>query len=115
MDEYSDYSVSEVPEPLKDEDKWFGMTKRQLAILLPCALVCIGLTTFFSGFHMYLVGIALSVVIMGGAVFITFYSIGPDKYLYGCGLKIEVVLFRIIKKKLPWNKKVYTRINEEEE
>lgn len=103
------HGVHEVPRPLQDEDKWAKLTKRQWVICLP-ALVLIYLSvTFFYKIKMLPIGIALSVVILCLAVILAFLELPPEKYLFGTGVKLEKLAIRLIKKRLPKNRKIYTK------
>ena len=98
-----------VPEKMQDEEKWFYLSKRELLIVIPALLLCylVGVTTFKLG--ILPVGIILITMIAVFAGFIILAKIPPEKYLYGCGLKVEVIVLRMILKKL-FHKKINTKV-----
>jgi len=103
------YGDHKVPEPFKDEDKWLFLTKRQLVILVPAVIICGGLLIQTFRWNILPIGIILSVwlLIVAGAIMIV--KIPEDRYLFGSGLYLEVMAFRVLKKKLPKNKVLYTK------
>lgn len=103
------YGDHNVPSPLRDEDRWYKLTKRQWAILLPAALVALGIGFLMYKIHLLPVGIAIGVLLVVGAGFVAFMELPDDKFMYGTGVKLEILLFRIIYRKLPGNKKIYTK------
>lgn len=103
------YADHNVPSPLKDEDKWYKLTKRQWAIMGPAVLIALLVGFIMYKIHLLPVGIAFGVLLVVGAWFIAFTELPDDKFMYGTGVKLEMILFRIIYRKLPWNKKIYTK------
>ena len=105
-----DCEICEVPQPLQDEDKWFGLTKRQLLIVLLGILLTASVILFFALLSVYLIGVVFGVLILGISIFIAAYEVEPEKYIYGCGLHLEIILLRLLKKRLfKRNRRVYTR------
>lgn len=107
-----DYGTHKVPMPFEDEDKWFLLTKRQIAVVTPVLLFCGWLLIQTFKLHMLPIGIIVSVflIILAGAFVLV--KVPKEKYLFGSGLKLETVAFRILKKKLPWNKVIYTKYHD---
>ena len=103
------YDEHNVPAPLRDEDRWWKLTKRQWVILLPALLLALGLGALFKSIHMFPIGVAVAVIILVSAGVVAFIELPNDKYLFGSGVKLEKLLFRILWKRLPANKKVYTK------
>ncbi len=103
------YEDHNVPSPLRDEDKWYKLTKRQWAIMLPAVLVALGMGVFLHKLHLTPVAIAFGVIVVVGAGFMAFMELPKEKFMYGTGVKLEMILFRIIYRKLPKNKKIYTK------
>lgn len=108
------YSEHRVPSPFQDEDKWFKLTKRQLALLLGGAVIDIVIVKFFMALKLLPLGIMIAVCILAVAGFCAIFVIPQDKYLFGAGLHIEVVLMRLVVKKFK-EKKIYTKHCEEGE
>lgn len=104
--------VHEVPEEFQDEDKWFFLTKRQWGILLPVLVFDFGVISFVIkvglSFFLPLVIILLALISIAAAV-VAFFEVPQNWYLYGSGMKIERVLFRLLKKKRRKNRKIYTK------
>lgn len=103
----------EVPDEFRDEDKWFGLTKRQWAILGPVALIVVILViaTISAGLTLFLpiVFILCGVLILAGII-VAFFEMPYHWYLFGSGFKIERILFRILRKKLSKKSKtIYTK------
>ena len=112
----TDYSVHSVPEPFQDEDKWFKLTKRQILIIIPAALLVFFFVAMSIKWHILVIGIILATLVVILDVLILLYEVPQDKYLFGSGIRIEVLLFRLIKKELPYhrtffpnNKVIYTK------
>lgn len=103
------HGVHEVPRPLQDEDRWFKLTKRQWVICLPALVLIFLCVKIFYKIKMLPVGISLSVIILSLAVVLAFLELPAEKYLFGTGVKLEKLALRLVKKKLPKNKKMYTK------
>lgn len=106
------YGEHKVPEPFQDEDKWFWLTKRQLLILIPVIVLCIGIIVVTFKWHILPIGIILSVILLILAIGVMVAKMPPEKYLFGSGLRMETLALRLLRKQLPSNKKVYTRFYE---
>lgn len=99
-----------VPAPLKDEDKWFKFfTKSQLLSIGVAVLIGFQILVFFGKHGLVPVGLAICLLIVIGVGVCVMVRIPPDKYLIGGGEYIAVILFRIIRKKLPKNKVLYIK------
>lgn len=103
------YAEHKVPAPLKDEDKWFGFTKRQWIIMAPAIGVVVFIVKATKSLHILPVGISLSVIILLMGAVMAFLELPPDKYIYGSGVKMERILLRYVKKRLPKYKVIYTK------
>lgn len=103
------YDVHEVPRPLNDEDKWFKLTKRQWLIMFPAILLSFFVIRFTYRIGFLPIGIALSVIFVICAFCLAFVELPPEKYLFGTGFKLEKLAIRIIRKKMPKNKKIYVK------
>jgi len=106
MQGYGDHKVTD---PFKDEDKWLWLTKRQLFMLVPVVLLCWGIIKQTFQWGILPVGIIISVLLLIMVGVIMLVKVPPEKYLFGSGVHLEVILMRRIKKILPWNKKIYTK------
>lgn len=104
-----DYSTHSVPEPFQDEDKWAHLTKRQILILLPTVLLIFFVVVASIKLHLLVIGIVLAVLIAIAGLMIAFFEIPDDKYLFGSGTRLEVLSFRVLWKKLPFNRVIYTK------
>lgn len=103
------YGDHKVPEPFKDEDKYVGLTKRQICFVLPVIVLCGGIVIQAFKWKILPIGIILAVVIAIVTLFVMLADVPDDKYLFGSGLKMEVIIFRILKKKLPKNRVIYSK------
>ena len=106
-----------VPRELQDEDKWFKFfTIPQLATALVVLLIDWRIVSFLARFHMEIVGIALAILltILCGTVIL--FKMPNNKHLYGGGVPLQTLAFRIIRRKLfSKEKTVYTScINDKE-
>ncbi|MCR5719953.1 MAG: hypothetical protein K6F84_05255 [Lachnospiraceae bacterium] len=105
--------VHETPDKFRDEDKWFKFfTKRQLLILGPTFLAVIGFNSLI--FSSPLKGLFPITLLIGelffiAAVVIAFFEVPDHMYMFGSGLKIEILIFRLIKKKLSKSHRIYTK------
>jgi len=85
-----------VPTPLKDEDKYLHMTKRQLIYAVLALLLAWGFISLFSSIGLFPLGLALGFIIMI-IIFIFAYVVIPtDRYLLGGGQKVETILLRLL-------------------
>lgn len=104
--------IYEKPEEFQDEDKWIYLTKRQWAIILPVVVFDFSVISFIVAFDLTfflpLVIILLALLLIADIV-VAFFDVPQNWYLFGGGMKIERVLFRLIRKKLPKNRKIYTK------
>ena len=103
------YDEHTVPAPLRDEDKWWKLTKRQWIIILPSVLLALGICALMKALHMLPIGIAIAVLIVMGAGVVARMELPEEKYLYGSGVKLETLIIRIVWRKTPGNKKIYTK------
>ena len=103
------YGEHRVPDPLQDEDKWLYLTKRQLLIvLLPLALAVV-IIKVTASIGLLPIGIFLVVALLVITGAFLLIDVPPEKYLLGSGNKLEKIAFRLLIKKLPMNKKIYTK------
>lgn len=111
----ADYGKHEVPDEFQDEDKWFLLTKRQWVVLAPSVVTTIFLIGTLIKAHLAAT-ILFPIVLTGCILFIlaslvvAFFDVPDNWYLYGGGMKIERVLFRVLRKKIDRRSKVvYTK------
>lgn len=99
-----------IMKPLKDEDRWFKyFTKRQLLFVF-VGLVLSGIIyPFFSGLGLRIVGIFFVEIIMLTVLGLAFLKLPYSKYLIGGGRYVHEILVRLIRKRLPKNKVIYTK------
>lgn len=103
------YGDHRVPAPLQDEDKWFKLTKRQWVIMLPAIALIVLMIKETIAIRILPIGVALSVLILILALCLAFFELPPEKYLFGSGVKMEKLFIRIVRKRLPKNKVIYTK------
>jgi len=85
-----------VPTPLKDEDKYLHMTKRQLIYAVLALLLAWGLISLFSSIGLFPLGLALGFIGIIIIFIIAFMVMPADKYLLGGGQKVETILLRLL-------------------
>ena len=103
------YGNHKVPDPLQDEDKWFGATKPQLIVVAVVVVIVLFILKITFELSILLVGVFLSVSILIFSGALILLEIPDDKYLLGSGTKVWKVIFRITVKKTPAKKKLYTK------
>ncbi len=103
--------------PLRDEDKWFHMTKKQLiSVIISGILIKNELKVMFA-MHLKIVGIILAVLIAIAdiALFLITIQISYDNYMVGGGLTPGQFIRRYLYRKLPSNKVIFTKCVPEKE
>lgn len=103
------YGEHRVPDPLQDEDKWLHLTKRQMLIIIVPLILSVGIIKVSSSIGILPLGIFISVVLLALTGVFLGFDVPPEKYLFGSGNKLEKIAFRLFIKKLPMNKKIYTK------
>ena len=99
-----------VPAALKDEDKWFKFfTKAQLICIAVAVVLGVGILVFFSRLGLVAIGLALCLIVIIAVGVCVMIRIPADKYLMGGGEYIVVILFRLIRKRLPKNRVIYIK------
>lgn len=113
------YGTYNIPKPLKDEDKWYGLTKTQwvwVGGLLGTSLLMYKILHFFIEARNICIGITIIYTLIASIfiVFAAFVTRSNTKYLSGGGLKGSEIIKRIVIRKLPFNRIIYTKnINEQ--
>lgn len=103
------YGEHRVPDPLQDEDKWLHLTKRQMLVIIFPLLLAVGIIKITSSMGILAIGIFFAVVLLVLTGVFLWVDVPPEKYLFGSGNKLEKIAFRLLIKKLPMNKKIYTK------
>ena len=103
------YGDHKVPDPLQDEDKWLKLTKRELLWVLVTVLLVVGIWKLTVRIGILPFGIFLTVIILVLSGIFLWGKIPAEKYLFGSGNKFEKIVLRLLLKKLPQNKKIYTK------
>lgn len=103
------YGDHRVPDPLQDEDKWLYLTKRQWLIIILPLLLSLLILKITHVIGLLPLGIFLTVVLLIVTGAFLLIDVPPEKYLLGSGNKLEKIAFRLLIKKLPQNKKIYTK------
>lgn len=99
-----------VPDQMKDEDKWlYFFTKPQIAAILIALMLGISNIVFFSKAGLVFLGILFALVIVVGTGFAVMFRMPPEQYLMGGGEFLGIILLRILRKQLPWNRKIYVK------
>lgn len=99
-----------IMKPLKDEDRWFKFfTKRQLLFVIVGIVLSSFVYPFFSKLGLRIVGIILVEIIMLSMLVLAFLKLPYAKYLIGGGRYVHEILMRLLVKKLPKNRVIYTK------
>lgn len=99
------------PEEFRDEDKWVFLTKRQWIIIGIGVLIGAGIVGLF-----YLLGLGaivqiafiLAALVFIAAVLTAFIPMPERFYLFGGGVRLEILLFRLIKHKWKGSRVIWT-------
>ena len=109
----SDIGRYDVPEEFQDEDKWFFLTKRQLIIIVPVVFLVVAFSIFIVsvGFSILLpIVIIVGVLLIMAAVVVAFVDMPDNWYLYGGGMQIEKIIFRVMRKRMKKDRNtIYTK------
>lgn len=93
--------VYKIPKPFKDEDLWFKFfTKTQLLALAIALLVGAVPLIALSKIGLFPLGLIFFLLIVGGTAACFMFDMPEDKYLFGGGEKIAIIVFRILRKKI---------------
>lgn len=103
------YGDHRVPDPLQDEDKWMHLTKRQMLMIMAPLLLGIGIIKITGMLGLLPLGIFFVVVLVVITGAFLLVDVPPEKYLFGSGNKLEIIALRLFIKKLPMNRKIYTK------
>ena len=98
----ANYGKYEVPDEFQDEDKWFLLTKRQWLIIAPPAALTVFASMLVLGFgltFLFPIVLIFGVLLVLAAFVVAFKNVPDTWYLYGGGMRIERVLFRMLRKK----------------
>ena len=93
--------VYKVPDPLKDEDKWFKFfTKKQLLYIVSSIAVGALLFVFFKKIGLEIIGIVLGLMVIIVVALFAMISMPPERYLSGGGYSLEQLTMRLLHKRL---------------
>ena len=105
-----------VPREFKDEDKWFRFfTKTQLLIVGVGLGICALFFIIMSPFGLIVPAIILSVIVLTICGLLAFLPMPSNKYLYGGGFPIYVIVMRILRKIFVTKKQIYLKNIPEDE
>lgn len=93
--------------PFKDEDKYGPFTKIQIAYGVIAVFLIVIEFSFFWSFYFPMAGFIVGFVIVAVAVVLNL-KMPNDKYLMGGGTRIDVLLLRLITKRL-FKRKLYVK------
>ena len=110
------YGTYRVPREFKDEDKWFRFfTKSQLFIVGIGVGICAILFFVFSLIGLFIPALILSVIVLTISGLLAFLPMPNNKYMYGGGYPIYVIVKRLVNKLFISKKIVYTKFESEDE
>ena len=102
--------VFKIDKPLRDEDKWLGMTKKQLLYLIITALLSINILRIAYAMHLIIIGIVAVILLIVFVALLCFIKIPYKNYLTGGGLTAEQFFLRFIHRRRKCNRKVYSAV-----
>ncbi len=102
--------VSKIDKPLRDEDKWLGMTKKQLLYLIITAVLSINILRITNAMHLFIVGIIEVILLIIFVALLCFVKIPYKNYLTGGGLTAEQFFLRCVHRRRKCNRKVYSAV-----
>lgn len=95
----------------KDEDKYWKLTKIQIIYALVGLLLGVGCLKILGSFHvtfLTLLGVVLLVLFVIAGVALGGITIMDRYYLKGGGLRMDQYLWRLIRKRFPSHRNIYT-------
>lgn len=99
-----------IPDEFKDEDKWLRFfSKRQVIVTVAFLVVGIILSIIFFQIGIPFIGLSIIVLFTFVGFAIVTFKVPDSKYLFCGGSYLYVLLARIIRKRLPWNRKLYVK------
>lgn len=105
-----------IMKPLKDEDRWFKFfTKKQLVFVIIGGVLSAIIASFFRSLGLTVVGIVLVEIIMVCVMVMAFLKLPYDKYLIGGGRQAYEIVWRLIVKRMPSSRVIYTKNYEDME
>lgn len=102
----------QVMSEFKDEDKYVGLTKRQLCWAIPGVFLILFFTKLFLGMHLIEAAMFVDIIIIGFTAVMMIIKLPEDRmYLTGGGLFLQTVLLRIVLRKFKKNRVIYTKLH----
>ncbi len=102
----------QVMSEFKDEDKYVGLTKRQLCWAVPGVFLILFFSKIFLGLHLIELAMFVDIIIIGFVAVMMLVKLPADRlYLTGGGLFLQTVLLRIILRKFKKNRVIYTKLH----
>ena len=110
------FGTYKVPREFKDEDRWFRFfTKTQLLIMGVGAGISAAFFLLFSIIGLFVPALILTVIIMALAGLLAFLPMPNNKYLYGGGFPIYVIVRRLFMKLFIRPKSLYIKFEQEDD
>lgn len=101
------FDQTKLPHQMKDEDKWFHLTKTQLIKMVIVTVIAALIVKAAIALNITIVGIALAIIIEIVALFVVVVTIPDTMYLYGTDRPVYVPVLFFIRKKLKKTTKIY--------
>ena len=102
--------VSKIDKPLKDEDKWLGMTKKQLLYMVVAVALSVYTVRICHAVHLTVIGVVFAILLIVLAIVLCFVKIPYKNYLNGGGLTAEQLFLRLLHRRKKRNRKVYSAV-----
>lgn len=101
------------PSELKDEDKWFKyFTKKQMAVAIAVLVFDWNTARIFNKLNLIVVGMTIDIFVTIVMAVITLLPMPQNKYLFGGGLPLYRLAYRVFLRKT-LNREIYTTLAEE--
>lgn len=98
-----------IPRPIKDEDKWFKLTKKQWLYLGVGIAIAYVAFKIFTLIHIDLIAYVVAVIAIGVCFMIGTFKMPDDKYIIGGGTKLDTLAKRLILKRFKKYKVLYVK------
>ena len=105
-----------IPREMKDEDKWFKFfNSNQLLWIVIFGVMAFVVYIPFKIIHLEIIGMVLSVVLIGMGILLPRLDMPADKYLWGGGMTLKTLAIRILTKLVVKERRVLYISNSKQE
>ena len=101
------FDQTKLPHQMKDEDKWFHLTKSQLLRMIIVTVVAALIVKAAIALNITIVGVALAIIIEVVALIVVVATVPESMYLYGTDRPAYVPVLFFLRKKIKKSAKIY--------